>query len=320
MKTKSGVFEGKNIEGKYDKRFAFCHPIVSETSTLDRSECVCEHIKNSERITQIKNNEKDPDYGRVAFLTSPFPKKNQTFSEAIASTYAEEIKDTFLCAGTPLTKEENEAGVRRESKDNNCNKELTKTLTRRIEEASNILFVRVDRVDSNKRRINKELLEEEIYITVKGEKIFYNLIGGCLQTGAINTGHYTAILKLENGSCIEVDDDKVVKKSNRLGSCKLYMYMRTIPLSQTIKDFAGSSNDSAPSAESSDVNTNIVAQKGEPVSEAMQGIIQDPESTDAALLEEADAMADTDLVGKCFLMWFVGFPKAKLVSLTHKVN
>ena len=324
LKVKSGVFEGNVKEGKYDKRFAFTHPVVSETTTLDRSKCVCEHIKDSERITKIKNNEKDPDYGRVAFLTSAFPKKNQTFSEAIASTYAEEIKDTFLCAGTPLTKEENEAGVRPESKINKCNKELKKTLTKVIEEASDILFVSVNRVNSNGRRINKELLEDEIYITVKGQKIRYSLIGGCLQTGAIKTGHYTAILKLENGSCIEVNDDNVVRKSNSLGFCKLYMYMRTIPLSETIQKFANSpvlqtseqaeepsigSAPLEPSAVSSDAATNIVAQP-----EAMPGVAPATKSTVGDLMEEANVLAGDNLSGENFLHCFVGFSTGNSVS------
>ena len=211
---------------KYDDNFAFCQPVVTEWQK--RSKCLCSEEHDWKMVTAPQ---------KVAFLKCKLPKYGQTLSQAIAleqeyGQNAECIKPLDQKKGGTVRKEDVE--VDKEGKvvkiTSRCytNVDLSNRID--IEEASDILFVLVERNVTNPEGVSRvsyrEILDEEISIKCKGQDIKYDLIGGLLHSGGqILHGHYVAIVKLpEVGKCVMVNDHNPLRFTNRLGQCKMFAF------------------------------------------------------------------------------------------------
>ena len=224
-----------NDEANPDRRFQFMQPLVAETQT--RYPCAC----SPGFFDKVMS-----DGHFVAFVNSRLPVGEESFSIAIEKSKEQEVIATC----------ENKVGGT-EKNPIKCGSSIRIRTKTEIVKASEVLFVKVDRGVLGGTRDhrsfpsrNQKVLENEIYINVNGQNIWYTLTGGVLHinaAGYATSGHYLTVLKLldsADGKCVELNDEHELVPSNRLGYCSLYMYVRKDLLDRRDLDASRNSDES----------------------------------------------------------------------------
>ena len=145
----------------YDPRFGFAQPTVNVSQT--RSACKC--YPNGYKVEGAAGQDR-----KVAFLQTDLPRDGESLSDAIKRNQ----KETNRVVCKPFDPENPLLTDR-------CNAKVTNIIETKIIDASEILYVAVDRLSLGMRS-NKIIFEPEIHLDVNGARVDYDLIGGLLQT------------------------------------------------------------------------------------------------------------------------------------------